>query len=228
MKKCPVTFIAFDVLYLDGKQVIGEKVERRKELLDALVVPNQRVIVSTVVEEEGLALSEAAETRGLEGIVAKKLGCTYRPGKRSREWLKIKVTHDVDVVIGGWSKGEGSRSSSFGALLVGAYTDNGLHFLGAVGTGFSQSTLDDLMPKLNALATDECPFVEGASGIRGGRFGKPIKNPTWTTPQLVARVEFRELTAGNRLRAPSFKGLRDDKDSEDCLLAELEALRPDV
>lgn len=226
MKAIPVTYIAFDLLYLDGRQLIGEKIEHRKELLEKLVVPNQYIQVSTIVAESGVALAEAAEKSGLEGIVAKKLGSTYRPGKRSREWLKIKVVHDVDVVIGGWSKGEGSRATSFGALLVGAYADDGLHFLGAVGTGFSQQTLDELMPKLKELETDKCPFVEGAPGIKGGRFGKPIKNPCWTKPELVAKVEFRELTSANRLRAPSFKGLRDDKNPDECLLADLEALRP--
>ncbi len=134
-----------------------------------------------------------------------------------------------ELVIGGWSKGEGTRSSSFGALLVGAYDeDGGLHFLGAVGTGYSQKTIDELLPKLQERADDECPFAEGASGIKGGRFGKPIKNPTWTRPELVAKIDFRELTSAPRLRASSFKGLRYDKDAGECLLSELEALRPDA
>ena len=226
MKSCPVTFLAFDLLYLDGHQVTSEKIENRKEMLEELVVPSPLVQVSTVVAEEGCALSEAAKARGLEGIVAKRLGSPYRPGRRSKDWLKIKVVHEADVVIGGWSKGEGSRSSSFGSLLVGAYADDGLHFLGAVGTGFSQKTTDELLAQLQSVKTDDCPFVEGASGIRGGRFGKPIKNPSWTRPELVAKVEFRELTSAPRLRAPSFKGLRGDKDPEECLLADLEAVRP--
>jgi bifunctional non-homologous end joining protein LigD len=225
-KNCPVTFIAFDLLYLDGRRVYPQAVEERKELLEKLVVVSPHIQVSTFVLEEGSALSDAAKARGLEGVVAKKLGSPYRPGKRSKDWLKIKVTHEVDVVVGGWSKGEGSRSSSFGALLVGAYADDGLHFLGSVGTGYSQKTLDDLMGRLQDVAGDECPFVEGAAGIKGGRFGKPIRNPSWTKPELVAKVEFRELTSAPRLRAPSFKGLRFDKSPEECLLAELEALRP--
>ena len=225
-KACPVTFIAFDLLYLDGRRVYAQAVEERKEMLEKLVVVSPRVQVSTFVLEEGRALSDAAEARGLEGIVAKKLGSSYRPGKRSKDWLKIKVTHEVDVVVGGWSRGEGSRSTSFGALLVGAYADDALHFLGSVGTGFSQKTLDDLMDRLQKVASDECPFVEGEKGIKGGRFGKPVRNPSWTKPELVAKVEFRELTSAPRLRAPSFKGLRFDKNAEDCLLSELEALRP--
>jgi bifunctional non-homologous end joining protein LigD len=227
-KSCPVTFIAFDLLYLDGKQVCSLPIEDRKELLEQIVVPSHNVHVSTVVPEEGIALAAAAADRGLEGIVAKKLGCPYRPGRRVRDWLKIKVTFEADVVVGGWSKGEGSRSSSFGALLVGAYAEDGLRFLGAVGTGFSQKTIDALGPELQAARVDECPFVEGAGGIKGGRFGKPIKNPAWVKPQMVAKIEFRELTAGYRLRAPSFKGLREDKTAEECLLADLEALQPQL
>ncbi|MDQ4095955.1 MAG: non-homologous end-joining DNA ligase, partial [Actinomycetota bacterium] len=226
-KSCPVTLIAFDLLYLDGRSVCDEPVEERKRLLDKLIVPSPIVQVSTVVPEEGRALAEAAAQRGLEGIVAKRLGSTYRTAKRSRDWLKIKVVHEADVVVGGWSKGEGSRATSFGALLVGAYDEEGLHFLGSVGTGYSQQTIDELLPQLRAIAGDECPFVEGAAGIKGGRFGKPIKNPTWVQPELVAKVEFRELTSAPRLRAPSFKGLRSDKEPHECLLADLEALRPE-
>ena len=228
MKSCPVTFIAFDLLYLDGRRVYGEPIEDRKVLLEELVVPSQIVQVSTVVGEEGCALSDAARERGLEGIVAKKLGCPYRPGRRTKDWLKIKVVHEADVVVGGWSKGEGSRSSSFGSLLVGAWADDGLHFLGAVGTGFSEKTISELLPELHARRSEECPFVEGASGIKGGRFGKPIKNPSWARPELVAKVEFRELTSAPRLRAPSFKGLRADKNPEECLLTDLEALAPSL
>ncbi|MDQ3985527.1 MAG: non-homologous end-joining DNA ligase [Actinomycetota bacterium] len=226
VKKCPITYVLFDVIYLDGRQVCDRPIEERKLLLDGIVVPSKRVQVSPVVEGEGVALSRAAGERGLEGVVAKKLGSPYRPGRRSRDWLKIKVVHDTDVVVGGWSRGEGSRATSFGSLLVGAYTEEGLTFLGAVGTGFSQKTLDDLMGRLQKLRTDRCPFLEGSSGIKGGRFGKPIKNPSWVEPELVAKVEFRELTSQLKLRAPSFKGLRTDKRPEDCLVSELEALRP--
>jgi bifunctional non-homologous end joining protein LigD len=220
-KSIPVSFIAFDVLYVDGRSKIDLPVEERKELLESLVVPTTNVFVSAYVEGEGVALAEAARARGLEGIVAKKKGCPYRPGRRAREWLKVKVIHDADVVIGGWSPGEGARSSSFGALLVGAYEDGELHFLGAVGTGFNAKTLNEVVSALEARESGECRFAEGAAGIKGGRFGKPIRNPHWVKPELVAKVEYRELTSGNRLRAPSFKGLRNDKNPEECLLEEV-------
>ena len=216
MKSIPVSFIVFDLLYLDGRSLVREPVERRRELLEDLVVTNNRIQVSQAVVGEGLALSEAARAQSLEGIVAKKLGSPYRVGKRTREWLKIKITYDADVVIGGWSPGEGNRSSSFGALLAGVYDDEGLRFIGAVGTGFTDRVLKDVMAKLHAHESEDCPFVEDPTGLPPSRFGKALRNARWCDPVLVAIVEFRELTAGLRLRAPSFKGLRDDKTADEC------------
>jgi bifunctional non-homologous end joining protein LigD len=220
-KEIPVTYLAFDLLYLDGGSLIDRPIEERKQLLSELVVVSQTVQVSPLVAGEGMALFEAARDQRLEGIVAKRLGCPYRPGKRTRDWLKVKTLHDADVVVGGWTQGEGSRSGSFGALLVGAYTDEGLHFLGAVGTGFSQRTLDDLVPRLQSVQTDEPPFATDPTGTQPSNFGKPIRAPRWARPELVAKVEFRELTSGGRLRAASFKGLREDKDPSDVLFSDL-------
>ncbi|HYY44688.1 MAG TPA: non-homologous end-joining DNA ligase [Actinomycetota bacterium] len=217
----PVTYVAFDVLYLDGRDVTPLPIEERKALLEGMVVPSARIVVSQHVTGEGTALAEAARAMNLEGIVAKRLGCPYRPGRRVRDWLKIKQVSVADVVVGGWSQGEGSRSSTLGALLVGAYDTEGLHFLGAVGTGFSDQELRRLCPELEARATTECPFVEGPEGIRAGRFGKPLRGVRWTAPELVARVEYREVTSQNRLRAPAYKGLRSDKPPEDCRVEDL-------
>ena len=224
-KATPVSFIAFDLIYLDGKSLIAEPLERRKELLDEIVVPSELVQVSTFVEGDGRALFQAACDSNLEGIVAKKLGYPYRPGKRVKEWLKVKTVFEADVVVGGWSKGEGSRASSFGALLVGAYQDDELVFVGAVGTGYSDKTIAELLPRLRELETDECPFSGDPSNSRPSRFGKVIRDPHWVRPELVARVEFRELTSAGKLRAPSFKGLRHDKEPRDCSFADL-AARP--
>ncbi len=221
MKSIPVSFIVFDVLYMDGRRLVDEPVERRRELLEEIVVPNGRIQISQAVVGEGTALSEAAKAQNLEGIVAKKLGSPYRVGKRTREWLKIKLTYDADIVIGGWSPGEGARTSSFGALLAGVFDDEGLRFIGAVGTGFTDRTLRELQPKLKELESDSCPFVEDPTGLPPSRFGKALRNARWCEPRQVAIVEFRELTSGLRLRAPSFKGLRTDKDPEECTLEAL-------
>jgi bifunctional non-homologous end joining protein LigD len=221
MKQIPVLYVAFDLLYLDGKSLVDKPVEERKRLLDELIVPSPSVIVSQYVAADGNALFEAARDQRLEGIVAKKRGCPYRPGKRTRDWLKIKTVHDGDVVVGGWSSGEGTRAGTFGALLVGAYEGGELRFIGAIGTGFSDSMLRELMPQLQALETDRCPFAGGVDAVRAGRFGKAIREPHWIEPELVARVEYRELTSVGRLRAPSFKGLRTDKPASDCLFEDL-------
>ncbi|MDQ3751427.1 MAG: non-homologous end-joining DNA ligase [Actinomycetota bacterium] len=216
VKSIPIVYIIFDLIYLDGRSLTGMPVEERKDLLAGLVVPSSLVQVSPYVTGEGKALSEASKAQNLEGIVAKKLGSPYRPGKRTREWLKIKTVFEADVVVGGWSPGEGGRSDTFGALLVGAYADEGLRFLGAVGTGFSDSALRDLMPLLRDQGQPDSPFAGNTKQLSTGRFGKTIKNPQWIRPDLVVCVEFRELTLGDRLRAPSFKGLRDDKSSDEC------------
>jgi bifunctional non-homologous end joining protein LigD len=220
-KAIPVTYVIYDLLYLDGKSVMDRPLHERKELLDALVVPSERVQVSHCTPGEGTALFEFARTNRIEGIVAKKSTSVYRPGKRSRDWQKIKTTWEADVVVGGWSKGEGNRSSTFGSLLVGAYSDEGLCFLGSVGTGFSDKMLDQVLPALRDRASDTCPFADDPSGMKSGRWGKPLKDPQWVEPSLVARVEFRELTSANKLRAASFKGLRSDKDPEECRLEDL-------
>ena len=217
MKSCPIVYIVFDLLYLDGRSLVGEPVEKRKELLSEVIVPSNTVQVSHYERGAGTAMFEAARAAKLEGIVAKKLGTPYRPARRTREWLKIKTIHDADVVIGGWSRGEGSRSSSFGSLLVGAYDGDALRFIGAVGTGFTDSMLAELIPRLRELEADDCPFEGGIDAVKAGRFGKPIRDPHWMHPELVARVEYREVTSVGRLRAPSFKGLRTDKSPDECL-----------
>lgn len=224
VKSVPVTFVAFDLLYLDGASLVDRPIEQRKQLLQEIVIPTEWLQVSPYVVGEGMSLFEVACQRKLEGIVAKRLGSPYRPDKRTRDWLKVKTTFEADLVIGGWSKGEGARESSFGALLVGAHTDGGLRFLGSVGTGFSDKVVKELCAVLEELETDRCPFLEGRSGIKSGRFGKPIRDPRWIDPQIVARVEFRELTSAGRLRAPSFQGLRTDKRPEECRFEELAAL----
>jgi bifunctional non-homologous end joining protein LigD len=220
MKTIPVCYIAFDLIYLDGRSLIKEPVETRKELLEQIVVPTDNVLTSPVTPSDGTSLFEIASGQGLEGIVAKKLGSPYRPGKRTHDWIKVKTVYEGDLVIGGWSKGEGSRSKTFGALLVGAYAEDGLHYLGSVGTGFTDSFLDKLMPQLEAIVADGCPFVADPTGS-SNRFGKILRDPRWVKPELVARVEYRELTASMRLRAPSFKGLRVDMDPKECRLEEL-------
>ncbi len=150
----------------------------------------------------GGRLLEATAAQGLEGVVAKRLSSKYEPGRRSGAWVKIKHTHRQELVIGGWLPGEGRRTDSIGALLMGSFEDGGLRYAGRVGTGFTEKTLADLKKRLKPLRRERSPFSAGPKLPREAQF---------VEPQLVAEVEFREWTSEGVMRAPSYKGLRDDK-----------------
>jgi bifunctional non-homologous end joining protein LigD len=146
----------------------------------------------------------------VEGVVAKRLDGAYEPGRRASGWIKVKNVQTQDVVVGGWTPGAGGRSGTLGALAVGVMDDDRLKYAGKVGTGFTESTLSMLQRELEPLRRDTSPF-EGRQPPRGTVF---------VEPRLVAEVEFREWTSSGTLRAPSFKGLRDDKNPQDCIREE--------
>lgn len=204
--------VLFDVVFLDGIWLGGMALEERLERLAASLDFGDRVLRSEAIEEHGIAMFEAAKARGLEGIVAKRKSSHYIPGKRTRDWLKIKITKRVDCVIGGWSPGLGGRSGSLGSVLIGLYDKGNLHHIGSVGTGFTESTLTLIGRSLQDLETAESPFAEKV----------PIKGARWVKPELVCEVEYREATSTKKLRAPSFKGLRPDKHPHECLLSQLD------
>lgn len=203
--------VLFDLVFESGEWIGGLPLTERIERLGRAVTFGERVLRSEPLPLHGCALFEAAKAKGLEGIVAKSMRSHYLPGRRTREWLKIKAVYDIDVVIGGFSAGANSRSASLGALQVGAYDPEGrLQFLGSVGTGFRDRDLVTIKARLEAIEAPESPFAEKL----------PLKGIRYVRPELVARVEYRQLTAGRRLRAPSFKGQRDDKRPGECLLPE--------
>jgi bifunctional non-homologous end joining protein LigD len=159
-----------------------------------------------------------ARELGLEGVVAKRTGSRYQPGRRSPDWRKIKLTNTQDCVVLGWTPGQGGRSGTFGALLVGAYEDGKLLWVGQVGTGFTHQTLDGLMTALQ-------PIVRSSPPGDDPELGK-VKGATFVDPQLVCEVEYLEITKSTRkMRAPSFKGLRDDKLPDECVLERPRAAR---
>jgi bifunctional non-homologous end joining protein LigD len=162
------------------------------------------------VPESGVAFFEAAKAQRLEGIIAKKTSSRYLPGRRTSDWRKIKILNRQDCVILGWTPGQGGRGSTFGALLVGAYRDGKLMWIGQVGTGFTDQTLAQLMARLDEVAAD-APAIDDPQLTRS-------KGARWTRPELVCEVEFLQITGAGKLRAPSFKGLRPDKLPEDCVL----------
>jgi DNA ligase D-like protein (predicted ligase)/DNA ligase D-like protein (predicted polymerase)/DNA ligase D-like protein (predicted 3'-phosphoesterase) len=216
--KIPVALIAFDLLWLNGRSTIDLTLEERRELLLAVAETDERLQLVTHVEGDGKDFAGVARELGLEGVVAKRTGSRYQPGRRSPDWRKIKLTNTQDCVVLGWTPGQGGRSGTFGALLVGAYEDGKLLWVGQVGTGFTHQTLDGLMTALQ-------PIVRSSPPGDDPELGK-VKGATFVDPQLVCEVEYLEITKSTRkMRAPSFKGLRDDKLPDECVLERPRAAR---
>ena len=210
-KQIPVSVVAFDLLWLDGRDLTELELEERRELLDAVLEEDERLQRVTYVEGEGKELVKAARSHGLEGVVAKRRGSRYHPGRRSPDWRKIKLTNTQDCVILGWTPGQGGRAGTFGALLVGAYDDGKLRWIGQVGTGFTDKMLGQVMERLEPLVTKE-PASDDPDLAA-------VKWATFVRPELVCEVEYLEITKSTKkMRAPSFKGLRTDKAPEDCIL----------
>ena len=207
MRDTPVTYVIFDLLYLEGRSTMPLPYEDRREVLEALELEGPAWRTPAYHHGEGTALLKATRELGIEGVVAKRLDSPYEPGRRTSGWIKVKNVCLQDVVIGGWTPGEGGRSSSLGALAVGVMDDGRLVYVGKVGTGFTERTLAMLGRELEPLRRPDSPF--------DGR--QPPKGTVFVEPRLVASVEFREWTKSGTLRAPSFKGLRPDKDPQDCV-----------
>ncbi len=198
----PVMYAIFDLLYLDGHGLLELPYRERRAKLESLELSGPAWRVPAVHPGEGKLLLEATAKQGLEGVVAKRLECRYEPGRRSGNWLKIKHTMRQELVIGGWVPGEGRRASRIGALLMGYYENGALRYAGRVGTGFTEKTLDDLYRRLVPYRRDTNPFDKAPKLPRGTVFVEPC---------LVAEIELRDWTAERIMRAPSFKGLREDK-----------------
>ena len=192
-----VAFYAFDVLSVNGHDTIGLPYESRRDLLGGLVETGQNWMVPAHRIGDGAELVAATVERGLEGVMAKRLGSVYQPGKRSPHWRKVKNRHFVEVVIGGYTPGTGNRGDTFGALLVGVPEAGGLRFAGGVGTGFSQRTLRELLTMLKSLRTKDCPF----STLPPREYSR---DAIWVRPELRAKVEIAEFTNDGYVRHSSF------------------------
>jgi bifunctional non-homologous end joining protein LigD len=209
----PVVYAIFDLLYLDGRSLMELPYRERRERLEELELGGRAWRVPAAHTGGGERLLAATEAQGLEGVVAKRLDSRYEPGRRSGAWLKVKNTRRQELVIGGWVPGEGRRSKRIGALLMGFYQGRGFVYAGRVGTGFTEASLDELVARLEPFRRKSSPFAGAQKLPRGTVFVEPC---------LVAEVEFREWTRDGVMRAPSFKGLRDDKSRFEVVLETIE------
>ncbi len=198
----PVVYAIFDLLYLDGRTLMALPYEERRARLEQLGLGGPAWRVPAAHPGRGQGLLDATAAQGLEGVVAKRLDSRYEPGRRTGAWVKIKHTRRQELVICGWLPGEGRRTDRIGALLMGVWEHDQLRYAGRVGTGFTERTLTDLAQRLAPLRRDDSPFDETPKLPRDAVFAEP---------ELVAEIEFREWTSEGVMRAPSYKGLRDDK-----------------
>lgn len=208
-KQLPATLVVFDILHWNDRSLLKLPLEERRSLLEEVVEPQENVYLSEPIRGQGRALFQVAEERGLEGIMAKKLGSPYLPGKRVNFWLKIKTYKPLDCVICGLTVGKGWREHYFGSLILGVYEAGELRFVGSVGTGFDEAKMAEIMEMTRPLE-GPCPFPDTPDLMPGVK--------VWLNPKLVCRVKYLQLTPDKKLRAPAFLSLERGKDPKACFM----------
>ncbi|HEV8228913.1 MAG TPA: DNA ligase D, partial [Candidatus Limnocylindria bacterium] len=205
-KTTPVIYEVFDLLWLDGEDLARRPLRERQRRLDEVLTPMGAIRRSEQFIGTGLALFEAAKEQGIEGIIAKRLDSPYTQS-RSAAWVKIKAFRTMECVVGGWTEGQGGRSNTLGALLLGVYRDGKLMPVGHVGSGFDERTLKELLATLRERQSPTMPFAV-----------RPAANQPahWCLPELVCEVQYGEVTREGTLRHPTYRGLRADVDPKEC------------
>jgi bifunctional non-homologous end joining protein LigD len=204
-----IEFWAFDLLYLDGRSLLRARYRDRRQLLETLAGAGG-LIVPDLLPGDGAEALDYSRQHEWEGVIAKKRDATYQPGRRSASWVKDKYWKTQEVVIAGWRAGEGGRTSGIGSLLMGIPEAGGLQFAGRVGTGFTERDLATLKKTLAPLHTDESPFDAALPA-------RDTKGVTFVQPTLVGEVRYSEWTSDGRLRQPSWRGLRPDKEPSEVV-----------
>jgi bifunctional non-homologous end joining protein LigD len=198
----PTVCMLFDVLWLDGHSTCALAYTDRRTLLEQLALAGPTWQTPGTTIGNGRAVFAAAQELGMEGVVAKRLDSTYQPGRRSDAWRKVKATLGQEMVVGGWLDGSGRLEGRLGSLLVGYYEDGRLHYAGRVGSGLDEQKRSILESALADLARDTSPFHAVPK----------LPHPHWVEPKLVVEVRFQNWTGAGMMRAPRYRGLRDDKD----------------
>lgn len=204
LQAIPIAYYVFDVLRLDDRSLLDQPYAARRKVLEDLAVAGHHIETPPWFEGAGRDVLAASVHHGLEGVIAKRLESRYLPGKRSRDWRKIKNFRHQEVVVGGWKPGKGRRADMIGSLLVGIPGDHGLEYAGNVGTGFTEAMLRDLAARLRPLTRASSSF--GAEAPRD-----QARDAHWVRPELVGEVSYAERTSDGMLRHPSWRGLRTDK-----------------
>src|SRR5829696_7545566 len=212
----PLVYQAFDLLYLDGRSLLDVPLEERKKLLELVLRPNARVQYASHIDTEGLAFFEAVKAQRLEGIVAKQRRSRYEVGRRSSAWLKIKARPEQELVVGGWTPGEGS-AKELGAVVVGVYDGARLQFAGKVGSGFDARTRREVRAALEAIEADAPSFDPAPPPDYRGRWGGDLAGVRWTRPELVIRAEIGGWTRDGHVRQTAFKGLEAGRDPREVV-----------
>lgn len=205
----PAVLLLFDLLFLDGESLLSEPYTERRRRLENLNLAGAAWQTPSAFTGRGLEAVTVSQEQGLEGVVAKRLTSTYQPGRRSPAWVKIKNVRAQEVIIGGWTPGNGRRAGAIGALLLGVPSTKGLDYAGKVGTGFTDAMLENLAADLKPLAVPESPFLAVPR--------RDARDARWVAPRLVGEVAFTEWTDDGRLRHPAWRGLRPDKSPDEVV-----------